>query len=63
MSSHHLARLLGSLAIALGRAFSQRERGNIDTPLEPAILDPTKRFTLVIDVIDRVPGLAGLGRH
>lgn len=35
-----------------------KEEGNINTPLELAILNQTDRFTLVIDVIDRVPGLA-----
>ena len=33
-----------------------KERGNINTPLELAILNQTDRFTLVIDVIDRVAG-------
>jgi xylulose-5-phosphate/fructose-6-phosphate phosphoketolase len=40
-----------------------RERGNINTPLELAILNGTDRFTLVIDVIDRVPGLASRAAH
>jgi len=40
-----------------------KERGNINTPLELAILNQTDRFTLVIDVIDRVPGLAGRAAH
>jgi xylulose-5-phosphate/fructose-6-phosphate phosphoketolase len=35
-----------------------KERGNINTPLELTILNQTDRFTLVIDVIDRVPALA-----
>ena len=35
-----------------------KERGNINTPLELAILNQIDRFDLVIDVIDRVPGLA-----
>ena len=35
-----------------------KERGNINTPLELAILNQVDRFNLVIDVIDRVPGLA-----
>jgi xylulose-5-phosphate/fructose-6-phosphate phosphoketolase len=34
-----------------------KEKGNINTPLELAILNETSRFHLVIDVIDRVPGL------
>ncbi len=40
-----------------------KERGNINTPLELAILNQTDRFTLVIDVIDRVPGLSGRAAH
>ena len=40
-----------------------KERGNINTPLELAILNETDRFTLVIDVIDRVPGLAARAAH
>jgi len=40
-----------------------KERGNINTPLELAILNQTDRFTLVMDVIDRVPGLAVRAAH
>ncbi|HSI73761.1 MAG TPA: phosphoketolase family protein [Fimbriimonas sp.] len=40
-----------------------KERGNINTPLELAILNEADRFTLVIDVIDRVPGLAAKAAH
>jgi xylulose-5-phosphate/fructose-6-phosphate phosphoketolase len=40
-----------------------KEEGNINTPLELAILNQTDRFTLVIDVIDRVPGLAARAAH
>jgi xylulose-5-phosphate/fructose-6-phosphate phosphoketolase len=40
-----------------------REKGNINTPLELAILNQTDRFTLAIDVIDRVPKLQSLGAH
>jgi xylulose-5-phosphate/fructose-6-phosphate phosphoketolase len=40
-----------------------KEEGNINTPLELAILNQTDRFTLVIDVIDRVPGLADRAAH
>jgi xylulose-5-phosphate/fructose-6-phosphate phosphoketolase len=32
-----------------------KEKGNINTPLELAMLNETSRFHLVIDVIDRVP--------
>ena len=34
-----------------------KEKGNINTPLELAMLNETSRFNLVIDVIDRVPSL------
>ena len=34
-----------------------KEKGNINTPLELAILNQIDRFNLVIDVIDRVPKL------
>jgi xylulose-5-phosphate/fructose-6-phosphate phosphoketolase len=40
-----------------------KEKGNINTPLELALLNETSRFHLVIDVIDRVPGLAGRAGH
>ncbi|KAG9241987.1 XFP N-terminal domain-containing protein [Calycina marina] len=33
------------------------EKGNIDTPLELAIRNKTDRYSLAMDVIDRVPGL------
>ncbi len=40
-----------------------REKGNIDTPLELAILNKIDRFSLCIDVIDRVPVLQKTGAH
>jgi xylulose-5-phosphate/fructose-6-phosphate phosphoketolase len=40
-----------------------KEKGNINTPLELAIINQIDRFDLVIDVIDRVPGLAVRGAH
>jgi xylulose-5-phosphate/fructose-6-phosphate phosphoketolase len=40
-----------------------KERGNINTPLELAILNQIDRFDLVIDVIDRVPGLVARAAH
>jgi xylulose-5-phosphate/fructose-6-phosphate phosphoketolase len=40
-----------------------KEKGNINTPLELAIVNQIDRFDLVIDVIDRVPGLAGRAAH
>ena len=40
-----------------------KERGNINTPLELALLNETSRFHLVIDVIDRVPRLRGKAAH
>jgi xylulose-5-phosphate/fructose-6-phosphate phosphoketolase len=39
------------------------EKGNINTPLELAIINQVDRFSLAIDVIDRVPGLQGVGDH
>jgi xylulose-5-phosphate/fructose-6-phosphate phosphoketolase len=40
-----------------------RERGNINTPFELAIINGVDRFTLAIDVIDRVPRLRETGGH
>jgi xylulose-5-phosphate/fructose-6-phosphate phosphoketolase len=40
-----------------------KEKGNINTPMELAILNQIDRFDLVIDVIDRVPGLAVRAAH
>jgi xylulose-5-phosphate/fructose-6-phosphate phosphoketolase len=40
-----------------------KEKGNINTPLELAILNNTDRFSLVIDVIDRVPKLQTKAAH
>jgi xylulose-5-phosphate/fructose-6-phosphate phosphoketolase len=40
-----------------------KERGNINTPLELAIENEIDRFTLAIDVIDRVPRLQTIGAH
>jgi xylulose-5-phosphate/fructose-6-phosphate phosphoketolase len=40
-----------------------RERGNINTPFELAMLNKTSRFDLVIDVIDRVPSLRTKAGH
>lgn len=40
-----------------------KEKGNINTPLELAIINQIDRFNLVIDVIDRVPILASRGAH
>jgi xylulose-5-phosphate/fructose-6-phosphate phosphoketolase len=40
-----------------------KEKGNINTPLELAMLNETSRFHLVIDVIDRVPRLRTKGAH
>ncbi|MPW20821.1 phosphoketolase [Paraburkholderia sp. CNPSo 3157] len=39
------------------------EKGNINTPLELAIINGIDRFTLAIDVMDRVPALRGVGDH
>jgi xylulose-5-phosphate/fructose-6-phosphate phosphoketolase len=40
-----------------------RERGNINTPFELAIINQVDRFSLAIDVIDRVPSLRDTGAH
>jgi xylulose-5-phosphate/fructose-6-phosphate phosphoketolase len=40
-----------------------KEKGNINTPLELAMLNETSRFHLVIDVVDRVPSLRVKGAH
>ncbi|HEX2341729.1 MAG TPA: phosphoketolase family protein [Vicinamibacterales bacterium] len=40
-----------------------KEKGNINTPLELAMLNETSRFNLVIDIIDRVPKLRGSATH
>jgi xylulose-5-phosphate/fructose-6-phosphate phosphoketolase len=40
-----------------------KERGNINTPLELAIENQIDRFSLAIDVINRVPGLKVIGAH
>ncbi len=40
-----------------------KERGNINTPFELAILNEASRFHLVIDVIDRVPKLRDKAGH
>jgi xylulose-5-phosphate/fructose-6-phosphate phosphoketolase len=39
------------------------EKGNINTPLELAIINQVDRFSLSIDAIDRVPSLRGVGDH
>ncbi len=40
-----------------------KERGSINTPLELAIENEVDRFSLAIDVIDRVPRLQARGAH
>ncbi|WAR43190.1 phosphoketolase family protein [Methylomonas rapida] len=40
-----------------------KEKGNINTPLELAIRNEVDRFSLAIDVINRVPGLHVAGAH
>jgi phosphoketolase len=40
-----------------------KERGSIDTPLELAIENQIDRFSLAMDVIDRVPRLRSAGAH
>jgi xylulose-5-phosphate/fructose-6-phosphate phosphoketolase len=40
-----------------------KEKGNINTPLELAIQNQVDRFSIAIDVIDRVPRLQNAGAH
>jgi xylulose-5-phosphate/fructose-6-phosphate phosphoketolase len=40
-----------------------KEKGNINTPLELAINNNIDRFSLAMDVIDRVPKLQAIGAH
>jgi xylulose-5-phosphate/fructose-6-phosphate phosphoketolase len=40
-----------------------KEKGNINTPFELALLNETSRFHLAIDVIDRVPRLRAKAAH
>ncbi len=40
-----------------------KEKGSINTPLELAIRNQVDRFSLAIDVIDRVPRLQSIGAH
>ena len=40
-----------------------KEKGNINTPLDLAIQNEIDRFSLAIDVIDRVPRLQAAGAH
>ncbi|MEJ8852797.1 phosphoketolase family protein [Variovorax rhizosphaerae] len=40
-----------------------KEKGNINTPMELAILNQVDRFNLVIDVLDRVPRMQGRAAH
>ena len=40
-----------------------KEKGNINTPLELAINNQIDRFSLAMDVIDRVPRLQRIGGH
>ncbi|RMF69844.1 MAG: phosphoketolase family protein [Cyanobacteria bacterium J069] len=40
-----------------------KEKGNINTPLELAICNQIDRFSIAIDVIDRVPKLKTAGAH
>jgi xylulose-5-phosphate/fructose-6-phosphate phosphoketolase len=39
------------------------EKGNINTPLDLAIKNQIDRFSLAVDVIDRVPRLQAIGAH
>ncbi len=40
-----------------------KEKGNINTPLELAIVNNVSRYNLALDIIDRVPRLHNVGAH
>jgi xylulose-5-phosphate/fructose-6-phosphate phosphoketolase len=40
-----------------------KEKGNINTPMDLAILNQVDRFSLAMDAIDRVPRLRAIGAH
>jgi xylulose-5-phosphate/fructose-6-phosphate phosphoketolase len=40
-----------------------KEKGNINTPLDLAIRNQIDRFSIAMDVIDRVPALRVAGAH
>ena len=40
-----------------------KEQGNINTPLELAIINNVSRFNLAMDIIDRIPKLRDVGSH
>ena len=40
-----------------------KEKGSINTPLELAIINQIDRFSIAMDVIDRVPRLTAIGAH
>jgi xylulose-5-phosphate/fructose-6-phosphate phosphoketolase len=40
-----------------------KEQGNINTPLELAIVNNVSRYNLAMDIIDRVPSLWNIGSH
>jgi xylulose-5-phosphate/fructose-6-phosphate phosphoketolase len=58
---HRLAYRFGGHANLHVRGYL--EKGNINTPLELAMLNGTSRFDLVVAVIDRVPALRQKGAH
>jgi xylulose-5-phosphate/fructose-6-phosphate phosphoketolase len=41
----------------------QKEKGNINMPMELAIINEVDRFSLATDAIDRVPKLQKIGAH
>jgi xylulose-5-phosphate/fructose-6-phosphate phosphoketolase len=55
-----LCRLVGARASTTRCA---SKKGNINTPLELAILNQVDRFNLAIDVIEQVPRLEEKGAH
>ncbi len=65
---HAYASLIHKLTYSRGNhanfhVHGYRERGNIDTPLELAILNKVDRYSLCMDAIDRVPQLQRTGAH
>ncbi len=65
---HGYPSLIHKLAYRLGNhenlhVHGYREKGNINTPFELAMLNGTSRFHLVIDVIERVPKLHTKAAH
>ena len=45
------------------RGYKEKEKGSINTPLGLTVLNQVDRFSLAIDVIDRVPRLKDSAAH